>query len=50
MKSPKNQRPDDDARKDTEKFIARHAGKPKSRPAGRKAPAKKTPARKAAKA
>ncbi|MCU0313868.1 MAG: inositol-3-phosphate synthase, partial [Solirubrobacteraceae bacterium] len=50
MKSPKNQRPDDDARKDTEKFIAKHAGKPKSRPAGRKAPAKKAPARKAAKA
>ncbi|MFY9264227.1 MAG: inositol-3-phosphate synthase [Solirubrobacterales bacterium] len=29
MKSPQNQRPDDIAREDTEKFIAKHAGKPK---------------------
>jgi myo-inositol-1-phosphate synthase len=28
MKSPHNQRPDDQARMDTEKFIARYAGKP----------------------
>ena len=54
MKSPKNQRPDDDARKDTETFIARYAGKggPKSTPKGRTAPrkaaAKKPAARKVA--
>ena len=37
MKSPKNQRPDDEAREDTETFIAKYAGKggPKSRPKGR---------------
>lgn len=29
MKSPQNQRPDSIARDDTEKFIAKHAGKPK---------------------
>jgi myo-inositol-1-phosphate synthase len=27
MKSPKNQRPDDEAREATEKFIAKYAGK-----------------------
>ena len=30
MKSPQNQRPDDVARADTEKFIAKYAGKPKT--------------------
>ena len=59
MKSPKNQRPDDDARQDTDTFIAKYAGKggPTSRPKGRTAPrkaalkkpaAKKPAARKAA--
>ncbi|CAB4877955.1 unannotated protein [freshwater metagenome] len=39
MKSPKNQRPDDKAREDTEQFIAKYAGKggPKSRPKSRTA-------------
>jgi myo-inositol-1-phosphate synthase len=43
MKSPKNQRPDDEAREWTDRFIAKYAGKksPSSRPVGRKAPAKK---------
>jgi myo-inositol-1-phosphate synthase len=51
MKSPKNQRPDDTAREDTEKFIAKYAGKrgPGSKPKGRRAPAK-TARRTAAKA
>jgi myo-inositol-1-phosphate synthase len=44
MKSPHNQRPDDQARADTEKFIAKYAGRPQAsggRPARRaKAPAK----------
>jgi myo-inositol-1-phosphate synthase len=40
MKSPRNQRPDDQARADTEKFIARYAGMPGTRPQGRKAPAR----------
>jgi len=35
MKSPHNQRPDDQARMDTEKFIARYAGKPG--PSGKRA-------------
>jgi myo-inositol-1-phosphate synthase len=40
-KSPHNQRPDDEAREATEKFIAKNAGKTvKSRPVGRKAPAR----------
>jgi len=47
MKSPQNQRPDDQARLETEKFIAKYSGKPKSRPVGRKAPAKVKPAAKA---
>ncbi len=60
MKSPHNQRPDDEAREWTDRFIAKYAGKggPSSKPAGRKAPAKaaakpvarKAPARAAAKA
>jgi myo-inositol-1-phosphate synthase len=40
MKSPHNQRPDDQARADTEKFIARYARMPGTRPQGRKAPAR----------
>jgi myo-inositol-1-phosphate synthase len=41
MKSPHNQRPDDEAREATEKFIAKYSGKTvKSRPVGRKAPAR----------
>jgi myo-inositol-1-phosphate synthase len=38
MKSPHGQRPDDQARRDTESFIAKHASKPGTRPKGRKAP------------
>jgi len=54
MKSPQNQRPDDLAREDTEKFIAKYGGKPKARkaaakPAARKPAAKKAPAKAAAK-
>jgi myo-inositol-1-phosphate synthase len=40
MKSPHKQRPDDQARADTEKFIARYAGKPGTTPKA-KAPARK---------
>ncbi|HEX9481529.1 MAG TPA: inositol-3-phosphate synthase [Solirubrobacteraceae bacterium] len=40
MKSPHNQRPDDQARRDTEQFIAKYAKKPGTRPKGRKAPAR----------
>src|SRR5580692_10693514 len=43
MKSPHNQRPDDQARQDTEKFIAKYAGRPGTatkRGARTKAPAK----------
>ncbi|MEI6447104.1 MAG: inositol-3-phosphate synthase [Actinomycetes bacterium] len=47
MKSPQNQRPDALAREDTEKFIAKYAGRPRSKPVGRKAPAKKVAAKKA---
>ena len=49
MKSPKNQRPDDQARADTEAFIAKYAGKgvAKARPAA-KAATKARPAAKAA--
>jgi myo-inositol-1-phosphate synthase len=42
MKSPHNQRPDDQARADTEKFIAKYTGKP--------GPSGKRPGRAAAKA
>jgi myo-inositol-1-phosphate synthase len=39
MKSPMNQRPDDEAREATEKFIARYAGKgPGTKPKGKTAP------------
>jgi myo-inositol-1-phosphate synthase len=41
MKSPHTQRPDDQAREETEKFIAKYAGKPGTRPKGRTAPARK---------
>ncbi len=43
MKSPMNQRPDDEAHTDTEAFIARYARKPlpKAKPAAKKAAAKK---------
>jgi hypothetical protein len=37
MKSPHRQRPDDQARAETEKFIARYAGRPGTKPAGRRA-------------
>ena len=42
MKSPHNQRPDDEAREDTEKFIAEHARRPGTEPASAPAPAAKT--------
>jgi myo-inositol-1-phosphate synthase len=45
MKSPHNQRPDEQARADTEKFIAKYARKPGTRPKGRTAPRAKAPAR-----
>jgi myo-inositol-1-phosphate synthase len=48
MKSPQNQRPDDQARRDTESFIAKHAGRPGTRPKGRTA-AKAAKAKAAAK-
>ncbi len=38
MKSPHNQRPDDQARTDTERFIAKYAGRAGTRPRGRTAP------------
>ena len=38
MKSPQNQRPDDEARDDTEAFIARYAKKPGTQPTGIAAP------------
>jgi len=38
MKSPHNQRPDNLAREETEKFIAKHARRPAARPKGRTAP------------
>ena len=41
MKSPMNQRPDDQAHQDTESFIARYARKPGTAPKGRKAASKK---------
>jgi myo-inositol-1-phosphate synthase len=45
MKSPHNQRPDDEARDATEKFIAKYARKPGTTPKGRKAPARKAAAK-----
>ncbi len=38
MKSPHNQRPDEQARRDTEAFIARYAGQPGTRAGGASAP------------
>ncbi len=49
MKSPHNQRPDDQAREDTEKFIGKYARKPGTQPKGRTAPRAKAPAKAAAK-
>jgi myo-inositol-1-phosphate synthase len=48
MKSPHNQRPDEQARADTEKFIAKYARKPATQPRGRTAPRAKAAARKVA--
>ncbi len=45
MKSPHNQRPDDEAREETEKFIAKYSRKPGTKPTGRKAPAKRAAAK-----
>ncbi len=48
MKSPQKQRPDDQARRDTEAFIAKYSGPPRSRPAAgskRAAPASKRAAK-----
>jgi len=45
MKSPHNQRPDDLARADTEKFIARYAGRPGTRAKGAAATSKAAPRR-----
>jgi myo-inositol-1-phosphate synthase len=42
MKSPHHQRPDNLAREDTEKFIAKHARRPATRPKGRVAPKPET--------
>jgi hypothetical protein len=41
MKSPMNQRPDDAAREDTEKFIAKYTRKPGSTAKGAKPASKK---------
>ncbi len=41
MKSPHNQRPDDQARRDTEAFIDKHKKGALTKPKGRKAPARK---------
>jgi myo-inositol-1-phosphate synthase len=45
MKSPHNQRPDDQAKLETEKFIAKYAGKPGTTP--KATPKAKAAARKA---
>jgi myo-inositol-1-phosphate synthase len=44
MKSPQHQRPDDQAREDTERFIAKYERKPGTRPKGRTAPRAKATA------
>ena len=44
MKSPKNQRPDDEARTDTEKFIAKYTSLPGTLPTGKKPVTKKASA------
>jgi len=41
MKSPMNQRPDEQAHLDTESFVAKYSRKPGTQPKGRKAPAKR---------
>jgi myo-inositol-1-phosphate synthase len=41
MKSPYTQRPDSEARDETERFIAEHAGRPGTQAKGAKAPAAK---------
>ncbi len=48
MKSPHNQRPDEQARTDTEAFIARYAGRPGTRAKGARSP-RSTPSRAPAK-
>lgn len=45
MKSPHTQRPDEQARRDTEAFIARYAGLPSTRSGGAKRTAKAAPAK-----
>ncbi|HWF33339.1 MAG TPA: inositol-3-phosphate synthase [Solirubrobacteraceae bacterium] len=50
MKSPQNQRPDDQARLDTEKFIAKYAGRPGTGGKAAKRKAAKTTARSGARA
>ncbi len=40
MKSPHNQRPDNLAHEETEKFIAKHRRRPATRPKGRTTPRK----------
>jgi myo-inositol-1-phosphate synthase len=50
MKSPQNQRPDDQARLDTEKFIAKYAGRPGTGGNAAKRKAAKTAARSGARA
>ncbi len=47
MKSPQHQRPDDQARADTERFIARYARKPATRTRARATATAKPPARRA---
>jgi myo-inositol-1-phosphate synthase len=48
MKSPHNQRPDNLAREETEKFIAKHTRQAATRPKGRTAPSKTATSRKTA--
>jgi myo-inositol-1-phosphate synthase len=48
MKSPHNQRPDNLAREETEKFIAKHTRQAATRPKGRVAPSKTAASRKTA--
>jgi myo-inositol-1-phosphate synthase len=49
MKSPHNQRPDNLAREETEKFIARYTGRPGTRPKGRTAVKRRAASAKATK-
>jgi myo-inositol-1-phosphate synthase len=49
MKSPHTQRPDEQARRDTDAFIARYAGLPSTRSGGTRRTAKATPAKAPAK-